>query len=164
MPLPRHQPDVIDGKAIKSLVETRTLHSATILGQPGGWSVVVRYGALERAVAAQRAQRARLWRNLDTAVRYVRDELGLPRFEVDSHGHAPEAIQRRRPDTAQRQQRAHEAMAHDAWFRAEVAAAMEKADAAQAQWIPHAMVMSQLDARIARLNQSLDTVPLASAP
>lgn len=154
MPQTRNPPDIIDGKAVKTLVETKSLRSVTIFGQPGGWSVVVRYGALERAVAAQRAQRARLWRKLDTAVRYVRDELGLLRFDVDSIGHAPEAIQRRRPDTAKRQQRAH-----DAWFRAEVAAAMQKADSGQARWVPHAKVMSQLDARIARLNQSLDTAP-----
>ena len=77
-------PDTIDGKAVQSLVEAHAIRGATVLGQPGGWAVLVRYGALERAVAAQRARKPRLWRNLATAATFVRDELGVARFEVDA--------------------------------------------------------------------------------
>jgi len=71
--------EIIDGKAIQDLVKAHAIQSAIILGQPGGWAVVVRHGVAEQAVAAQRAHKPRLWRNLNTAVAYVRDELGLPR-------------------------------------------------------------------------------------
>ena len=128
MPRPRNAPDIIDGKAVKSLVEAQALRGATVLGQPGGWAVLVRYGALERAVAAQRARQPRLWRNLNAAASYVRDELLLPRFEVDSIGHEPDAIDRSRPDTAARQRQMRAAAAHDAWFRAQVEDAMIEAD------------------------------------
>ncbi|MGO9772639.1 MAG: hypothetical protein ACLPSW_24425 [Roseiarcus sp.] len=65
-------PDTIDGKAVQSLVEAQAIRGAVVLGQPGGWNVLVRYGTLERAVAAQRARKPRLWRNLATAAAFVR--------------------------------------------------------------------------------------------
>ena len=49
--------------------------------------MLVRYGALERGVAAQRARQPRLWRNLVIAIAYVGDELHLLRFEVDALAH-----------------------------------------------------------------------------
>jgi hypothetical protein len=77
----------------------------------------VRYGALERAVAAQRARRPRLWRNLATAATFVREEPGVARFEVDALNHEPDADRRRRPGQAARMKQKHEAGEHDAWFR-----------------------------------------------
>jgi predicted transcriptional regulator len=120
--------EVIDGRAIKSLVEAQALQSATILGQPGGWAVLVRYGNTERAVAAQRARRARLWRNLSTAAAYVSEELGLPRFEVDTADHRPDAIERKRPDSSERLRRQREAADYDTWFRARAQEGIEAAD------------------------------------
>lgn len=146
------QPEIIDGKAVQSLVEAHAIRGAVVLGQPGGWAVLVRYGALERAVAAQRARTPRLWRNLATAAAFVRDELGVSRFEVDAQAHAPDAA-RRRPDQAARMKHKHEAAEHDAWFRAEVEKSLARADSSEAEWIPHETVMMKLDARIARLNK-----------
>jgi hypothetical protein len=120
MPVAATAPDLIAGKAVRSLVEAQAIRAATILGQPGGWAVLVRYGTAERAIAAQRSRHMRLWRNIATAVAFVRDELGLPRFEVDASAHDAGAGGHSRPDTAARQRRAHEAVAHDAWFRSEV--------------------------------------------
>lgn len=116
----RDAPKTLDSKAAKSLVDAKAIHGATVLGQPGGWAVLVRYGGLERAIAAQRSGSLRLWRHLDTAAAFVRQELGLSRFEVDAIGHDPDAFKRRRPDAADRQRRAHEAAEHDRWFRAEI--------------------------------------------
>lgn len=147
------QPEIIDGKAVQSLVEAHAIRGAVVLGQPGGWAVLVRYGALERAVAAQRARTPRLWRNLATAAAFVRDELGVARFEVDAQAHAPDAGTRRRPDQAARMKHKHEAAEHDAWFRAEVEKSLARADSGEAEWIPHETVMMKLDARIARLNK-----------
>ena len=144
------QPDIIDGKAVQSLVEAQAIRGATVLGQPGGWAVLVRYGAIERAVAAQRARKPRLWRNLATAAAYVREELGLARFEVDAQGHEP-GVARRRPDQAARIKALHAAAEHDRWFREQVEIGIKEADAPDAEWIPHEDVMGRLDARIARL-------------
>ena len=144
-------PEIIDGKAVRSLVDTQAIRGATVLGQPGGWTVLVRYGALERAVAAQRGRAPRLWRNLATAAAFVRDELGVTRFDVDAEGHEPEVGARHRPDQAARMKARHLAAEHDAWFQAEVEKGVGRADGSDAEWIPHGEVMAKLDARIARL-------------
>jgi hypothetical protein len=119
------KPDTIDGKAVKNLAIAHALHGAIVLGQPGGFAVVVKYGVSERAVAAQRSRRMRIWRNLNTAAAYVRDELGLLRFEIDMSEHDPAAVELKRPDTAERQRQRHEAGEHDAWFRSEVQKAID---------------------------------------
>lgn len=117
--------DTIDGKAVKNLATAHALNGAVVFGQPGGFAVLVKYGANERAVAAQRSQRMRIWRNLNTAAAYIRDELGIARFEIDMTEHDPEAVERKRPDTAERQRQLHEAGEHDAWFRGQVQMALD---------------------------------------
>lgn len=117
--------ETIDGKAVKNLAGAHALNGAVVFGQPGGFAVLVRYGVNERAVAAQRSRRMRIWRNLNTAATYVREELGLSRFEIDMTDHDPAAVERKRPDTAERQRQIHEAAEHDAWFRGEVQKALD---------------------------------------
>ena len=134
MPSSAGKIDLIDSKAVKSLVEARAVHGATILGQPGGWAVVVRYGAMERAIAGQKSRRARLWRHPDTAIGFVRAELGLDRFEIDAADHDANAVERRRPDTAERQRQVRTAAARDAWFRTEVEQALKEADDPATPW------------------------------
>ena len=53
------------------------------VGQPGGWSLLVRYGLAERALAAQRSKQVRVFRKLDTLQAYL-EEIGVRRFEVDA--------------------------------------------------------------------------------
>jgi len=113
-------PETIDGKAVRGLVDAKAIKGAVVLGQPGGYAVVVKYGTQARAVAAQRSRRMRLWRNLNTAATYVQSELGVERFEVDMSDLDISAEDRSRPDTAERQRQLHEAAEHDAWFRSEV--------------------------------------------
>jgi len=125
MPSSYRPPEIIDGKAVKSLVDAHAIRGAIILGQPGGFAVLVKYGTNERAIAAQRSRNMRIWRNLNTAAAYVRDELGVPRFEIDMVDHDPAALERKRPDTAKRQRQMHQAAEHDAWFRAEVQKTLE---------------------------------------
>jgi len=141
--------EIIDGKAVRSMVEAQAILGATILGQPGGWAVLVRFGAAERAVAAQRAHTPRLWRNLNSAAAYVRDDLGVARFDVDTQNHQPDVAIRRRPDQAEALRRAHAAVVHDTWFRNEVAQAIADADAPDAVWTSHEEV--EEDMRLQRL-------------
>ncbi|MGE0279085.1 MAG: hypothetical protein AB7P20_00515 [Rhizobiaceae bacterium] len=118
-------PETIDGKAVRGLVEAKAIKGAVVLGQPGGYAVVVRYGAQARAIAAQRSRRMRLWRNLNTAATFIQNELGVERFEVDMGELDVSATARKRPDTAERQRRLREAAEHDAWFRAQVQEALD---------------------------------------
>lgn len=50
-----------------------------------GQSVLVRYGLVERALAAQRSKQLRAFRKLDTLMRYLQG-IGMSRFEVDGMG------------------------------------------------------------------------------
>lgn len=125
MNVKRTIPETIDGKAVRGLVDAKAIKGAVVLGQPGGYAVVVKYGTQARAIAAQRSRRMRLWRNLNTAATYVQGELGVDRFEVDMSDLDIAAEDRSRPDTAERQRQLREAAEHDAWFRAQVQEAFD---------------------------------------
>ncbi|WP_431323142.1 hypothetical protein [Rhizobium sp. YTU87027] len=125
MRTPHNSPETIDGKTVKSLASAHALNNAVVLGRPGGFAVLVKYGTDQRAVAAQRSRQMRIWRNLNTVAAYVRDELGIARFEIDMTEHDPSAIERKRPDTAERQRQLREAAEHDAWFRSQVQNALD---------------------------------------
>lgn len=81
------RPDIIDSKAVRGLVETHAIQRVVVIGQLGGFAILVKYGAGERAISTQRSPRVRLWRNLNAAAAFVRDALGVPRFEVNMVGH-----------------------------------------------------------------------------
>ena len=46
--------DTIDHTTLERLIEAGAVRGACIVGQPGGWSVVIQYGMTERALAAKR--------------------------------------------------------------------------------------------------------------
>ena len=106
---------------------------------------MVRYGTLERTVAAQRSRKVRLWRNLNTAAGYLRDELGMSRFEVDAIGHEPDAIERRRPDASARLKRA---LSYDEWARKDLELAVRQADDPAMEWLDQDKAMAELTALV----------------
>lgn len=72
--------------------------------------------------------------------------LGALRIEVDTAAWAPNSAggaAPRRPDTAERQRRAHAAAMHDAWFRAEVEKALAEADSPDAEWVANEAVVEE---------------------
>lgn len=66
----------------RALVAAGAVRAASLIGQPGGWAIVLRVGVTEQVIEAKRGG-VRLLRSLDAAAR-VLDELGLRRFEVDA--------------------------------------------------------------------------------
>lgn len=151
MPTPLDTPATIDSKAVRSLVEARALHGATVLGRPGGWAVLVRYGDAERVVSGQKSHRIRLWRRVDSAIGFVRSELGMDRFDVDAEHYLPDAVERRRPDTTERLHKQQEAVAHDRWFRTQVQEALDGIAAGTNPIVPDEEVKRRFDGLRARL-------------
>ncbi len=49
----------------------------------------------------------------------------MPRFEIDTVDYDPAAIERKRPDQAERLRQQQEAAAYDTWFRAQVQEALD---------------------------------------
>lgn len=135
----------IDTATVKRLVEARAIRGAAIIGQPGGWSVLLKYGMEERPLGIQRADRPRLWRSLDTCVDYLKKELHIGRIDlVDATQHsAANLAGKSRPDAAERMRNAFAAAEHDRWFREQVEIGLKEADDPATKWIPHEEVERQ---------------------
>lgn len=96
-------------------------------------------------LATTRGKGARGFRDAGKAIA-VLHAIGARKVQVDTSEWTPgqaAAGARRRPDTAARQRRAHEASAHDAWFRAEVEQALREADDPNAVWMSNDEVKRQ---------------------
>lgn len=144
----------IDTAMAKRMVEASAIHGASIIGQTGGWSVMLKLGRIEKPLGTQRGDQPRLWRSLDRCIDYLKSELDIARFELlDATQHSNDGVvSKSRLDTSERMRRAHEAAAHDQWFRTQV---QESIDDVRPS-IPHEEVervfaekRNQLRARIA---------------
>ena len=128
----------IDTAMAKRMVEASAIRGASIIGQPGGWSVVLKMGQQERPLGAQRSDKPRTWRSLDRAVAYLKNELHIVRFDLldATHHSKGEPLEgKSRGDASERLRLAHEAAGHDTWFREQVDLAIKEADAPGAQWV-----------------------------
>lgn len=112
--------DTIDHVTLSRLVEAGAVHGANIIGQPGGWEVVIKYGMTERALAARRGS-VRTFRKFETLVSYLKG-IGVAQYQVDAAGFDPVALKltRRNKSAQERLKAAHGAAAYDKWFREEV--------------------------------------------
>jgi hypothetical protein len=131
--------DTIDHVTLKRLVEAGAVRGASIVGQPGGWGVVVQYGMTERVLAAKRGA-VRIFRKFETLVAYLK-EIGIARYQVDATQFDPVAhkTERKREDAAERMKNAHEAAAYKGWLTKEV---QESIDDPQPS-VPHAQVAAE---------------------
>ena len=129
--------EMIDHTTLTRLVEAGAIHATVVVGQPDGWNVSVKYGTTERLLGAQRSRQVRLFRKLETVVAYLK-AIGISHFEVDTANYEPDTSNHRsRPDRAEALRHAHEAAAHDQWFRAQVEAALKEADSPDAMLYTH---------------------------
>jgi hypothetical protein len=114
--------NTIDHATLEHLVEAGAVRGASIVGQPGGWGVVVQYGMTERALAAKRGA-VRIFRKFETLVGYLKD-IGIVKYQVDASQYDPVALQmeRTRSDASKRLKDAHEAVAYRDWLEGKVSA------------------------------------------
>ena len=127
----------IDTPMAKRLIEASAISDAAIIGQPGGWSVVLKLGVQEKPLGAQRSNKPRMWRSLDRCVEYLKKELHITRFELlDATNYSNVAlIGKSREDASERLRKAHEAAVHDKWFREQVEIGLAEADDPAAEWV-----------------------------
>ena len=152
--------NTIDTAMAKRMAEASAIRGASIIGQPGGWSVVLKLGLQERPLGAQRTDRPRTWRSLDRAVAFIKGELHIARFDLldaTNHTDGEPMTGRTRADAAERLRHAHEAAGHDKWFRAQVAEAIKEAEAPDAEWV------SDADAKAAWKKKRADLVKRAGS-
>ena len=136
--------ETIDHTTLSKLADAGVVRSAHVVGQEGGWGILVKYGMTERALAAQRTHQVRIFRKLETLVAYLKG-VGIPRFDVDAVNYdAGSATTRKRPDRAAAMKDAHEAAAYTKWLKAEVQEAIDDPSPS----IPHDEAMRQVRAAI----------------
>lgn len=120
---PTGQPAVLQLATARELIDAGSVRTVELVGQPGGYAVVLHVGMQQRPLGAKNSAGARVFTRLETAVSTLR-ELGVVQFVVDASNHGPSLVQRRRPDASRQLTEAHRARAHDKWFRAQVEAAL----------------------------------------
>ena len=133
----------IDHNTLARLVEADAVRGTHIVGKPGGWGVIVKYGAMESPLAATRSKEARVFKRLETLVGYLKD-IGIDRFDVDAADFDSANVKTySRPDTSATLKQAHAALVHDRWFREQVAQAVKEADDPATQWVSNETAMSE---------------------
>jgi hypothetical protein len=136
--------ETIDHATLTKLAEAGIVRSAHVVGQEGGWGIVVKYGLTERTLAAQRSQQVRIFRKLETLVEYLKG-VGIPRFDVDAVNYDPRSVgATKRPDRAAAMKDAHAAAAYTKWLKAEVQEAIEDTSPT----VPHDEAMRRVRAAI----------------
>lgn len=139
--------ETIDHTTLTRLAEAGVIHSAHIIGQSGGWGVLLKYGVTERALAAQRSQQMRIFRKFETLVHYLKG-VGIAHFDVDAVNYDVVSLKsnHNRPDRSVALKEAHEAAAYNKWLKAEIQVAIDDTSPT----IPHADVMKEVRAVIAQ--------------
>lgn len=127
----------IDTAMAKRMAQASAICGASIIGQPGGWSVVLKLEGQEKPLGAQRSDKPRVWRSLDRCVDYLKKELHIARFELldATHFSSVALMGKSRQDASERLRYAHEAAAHDKWFREQVEIGLAEADDPAADWV-----------------------------
>ncbi|MGS0892771.1 antitoxin PaaA2 family protein [Burkholderia stagnalis] len=142
--------ETIDQKTLVQLVQAGAVRAARVVGCGNGWAVSARCGANERFLSAKRGD-VRVFRRFETLVGFLRD-IGISRFDVDASDFDPVAAGRAtRPDRAAALKAAHEAAAHDRWFREQVQQALDDPRPS----IPDAEVRAGFALRRAALRQRI---------
>ena len=65
------------------------MRTAQVIGQPGGWEVVIKYGLTERALAARRGA-VRVFKRFETLVAYLKG-IGIAEYRVNAANYDQEA-------------------------------------------------------------------------
>ena len=141
--------NTIDTAIAKRMVEARAIRTASIIGQPGGWSVMLKVGKQEKALGAQRSDKPRLWKSLDRCVDYLKNELHIARFDMlDATDFSAEPMTGSTKNSASKRMReAHQAAAHTKWLKTEIQEAIDDPRPNAA----HDDVMRRMDERIAAI-------------
>jgi hypothetical protein len=117
--------ETIDHATLIKLADSGVVSNAHVVGQDGGWGLLVKYGTTERALATQRSRQARVFRKLETLVDYLR-AVGIQRFDVDAANFDPHgATVSKRPDRSAAMKDAHAAAAYTKWLDTEVQEAID---------------------------------------
>lgn len=130
----------------RELSEAGAVRHVTVLGQTGGYAILLRVGMKDQLLATKLG-RPRLFSHIATAVDLLRDEFGISKFDVDTTNYARGDITRK-PRVSAVRSREREAIQHDRWFRGRVSDTLAKQDKG---YQPLATAFDHLEKRAAAL-------------
>ena len=118
----------IDHSTLRRLVDAGANVGAEVVGGADGWGVVISYGRASQTLAATRGA-PRTWRQFETLAGYLKG-LGIVEYRVNAAEFATGAAagkpdDKRSATASERMKRAHQAAAHDTWFREQVQASID---------------------------------------
>ena len=125
--------ETITHATLRELAEAGAIRETAAVGMGDRWSVVVKYGGIEKTLAGRNSRQVRSWANLNSVVKYLAG-LGIHEFVTNSRNYDPQQKTHKRPDKSEALTRAHQAAEHDQWFREQVQAGIEEADSPDAVW------------------------------
>lgn len=141
--------NTLDTAIVKRMVEAQAIRTASIIGQPGGWSILLKIGMTEKPLGAQRTDKPRLWKSLDRCVDYMKSELHIARFDMldaTQHSDIP-MVGSDKNNAAERMREAHQAAAYTKWLKAQIQEAIDDPRPP----VPHEEVMRNVRAKIASM-------------
>ena len=135
---------------LRAATEAGGISSVTLKAEGGAFVVAfaTRNGD-DGLLVTTRARQPRRFNDLRKAM-VLRREMGIVSMQVDATHWNPDeaAAGTPRPDRSEALKRAHEAAAHDRWFRAQVDEALREVDDPETVRIPHEQVMADMKAAI----------------
>jgi hypothetical protein len=138
---------------LRATIQAGGIASITLKAEGGAFLVAVatRSGG-DGLLVTTRTKEPRRFADLRKAMLLLR-EVGITTVQVDATRWNPSetAAGGTRPDRAMAMKRAHEAAAHDRWFRAQVEGGLREADEPGAVTLPHEQVMADMKAVIGRV-------------
>jgi hypothetical protein len=144
-------------------IATKASAQTALVSSPAGWIIQARSGGHARTLMAARSKAPRVFRRMETATDYLR-KLGITRFVVEMG----EPIDPRTPDTRRRPDRSaalqrtfRSASEWEAWYKAEVEAAIKHADSPDAEWVSNDDAKTQWAKRREELLKSAKRTPNA---
>ena len=129
--------ETINHTTLTQLMESGSVRAARVIGQNGGWGIVIQCGKTDHPLAASRSQQVRIFKKLETLVNYLKS-VGIRKFDVDAEKFDTATLKTySRPDRADALRQAHQAAEHDKWFRAQVTEGLKEADDPKSEWVSH---------------------------
>jgi hypothetical protein len=137
---------------LRAATQAGGIASVSLKAKGGAFLVTVATGSGDEGLlVTTRNKEPRRFSDLRKAMRLLR-EMGITTVQVDATGWNPDEASAgiARPDRSAAMKRAHEAAAHDRWFRAQVEEGLREADDPAIAGIPHEQVMAEMKAAIDR--------------
>lgn len=146
--------DTIDHNTLAHLVEAGAVRGADVIGQAGGWGVIIKYGMTERALAARRGA-VRNFKKFETLVSYLKG-IGIAEYRVNAANYDPAPKEHSsRPDATARMKNAHQAAAYNKWFIEQVEEGLREADDPNTIMVSHEEVKKHFAAKRKELEKRI---------